>query len=401
MGQMRESALSHRDKTGQEQQDLIRSVQEREHKRNRVPTSNVQATAAAGSATTYAEQRPWLERTRWEITYRNRDRGLHRCLIQTPYLGSYRRPDAPPYLLASAARVPGLFADIVSPYEDEMKINEILNAVDVVMDRCEETVHRTSRNLLCWLKSNHPHISYSKPFTLVKHASSTVKYRSLLKKAVAFCFRVYRMDAKQRERLIGVRFNKKLCRFLDAIWHHKDLAHDFLAAERVAEMDEEAGEDEMRVEYEDMDLNENVYGDLVTGDDDDDDDDDEDDSDLYNTSEDDSDDDDAYMSTEDDHHQPSKSATSPGKAESLASLAELVFGLSLALCTERLTDGQPSSTVLVYFSGILAFSEATNSFQNARSYTPYLSGFIYIQRLLFLERALPLRPYTFLSTIQK
>ncbi|KAJ9414771.1 hypothetical protein QL093DRAFT_2212015 [Fusarium oxysporum] len=66
--QMRESALSYRDKTGQEQQDLIRSVQEREHKRNRVPTAHVQTTAAVGSATTYAEQRPWLERTRWEIT---------------------------------------------------------------------------------------------------------------------------------------------------------------------------------------------------------------------------------------------------------------------------------------------------------------------------------------------
>jgi hypothetical protein len=135
-----------------------------------------------------------------------------------------------------------------------------------------------------------------------------------------------------------VRFNKKLCYFLDAIWHYKDLAYDFLAAERVAKMDKEASEDEMRVEYEDMDLNENVYGDFVTGDDDDDDDDNENDSDLYNTSEDDSDDDDAYMSTEDDYYQPSKSATSPGKAESLASLAELVFGLSLALCTERLID---------------------------------------------------------------
>ncbi|KAI7763202.1 hypothetical protein LZL87_014075 [Fusarium oxysporum] len=245
VGQMRESALSLRDKNGQEQQDLIRSVQEREHERNRVPTASVQTTAAAGSATT-------------------------------------------------------LFADIVSPHEDEMKIIGILNAVDVIMDRCEETVRSTSRNLLCWLKSNHPNISYSKPFTLVKHASSTTKYRSLLKKALAFCFQAYRMDAKQRERLIGVRFNKKLYRFLDAIWHHKDLAHDSLVAGRIAEVEqlhEEAGDDEMHVAYEDMDINENAYGDLMNGEDDDDDDDDGDDNnndDLYNTTEDDSDDD-VYM----------------------------------------------------------------------------------------------------------
>lgn len=37
-------------------------------------------------------------------------------------------------------------------------------------------------------------------------------------------------------------------------------------------------------------------------------------------------------------------------------LMELLLGLSLALCTEHLTDGQPNSTVLVYFSGILGFS---------------------------------------------
>ncbi|KAH8660995.1 hypothetical protein BGZ61DRAFT_593815 [Ilyonectria robusta] len=37
-------------------------------------------------------------------------------------------------------------------------------------------------------------------------------------------------------------------------------------------------------------------------------------------------------------------------------LVERLFGLSLALCTEPLLDGQPSSTILVYFSGILAFS---------------------------------------------
>ncbi|KAH6950300.1 hypothetical protein BKA56DRAFT_506560, partial [Ilyonectria sp. MPI-CAGE-AT-0026] len=167
--------------------DLIRSVQEREYQRNHGPAADMQ-TSAAGSATMYAEQQPWLERMRWEITYRNRDRSLHRCLIQTPYLSFYGRPDVPPYLLASAARVTGLSTDLVSPCEDEIKIDGILKAVDVVMDRYEETVHRTSCNLLCWLKSNHPHIPYSKLFILVKYALSTTRYCLLLKKVLAFCF---------------------------------------------------------------------------------------------------------------------------------------------------------------------------------------------------------------------
>jgi hypothetical protein len=180
----------------------------------------------------------------------NRDRSLHRCLIQTPYLNFYGRPNAPPYLLASTARLPGLSTDLVSPREDEIKVDAILKVVDVVMDRCEETVHKTSRNLLCWLKSNHPYMSNPKPFTLVKHVSSTTRYRLLLKKALAFCFRVYRMDSKQRERLVGVHFNKKLERFLNAIWHHEDLANVPLVTEDVAQVEEraeEAGGDEINL----------------------------------------------------------------------------------------------------------------------------------------------------------
>ncbi|KAM5520418.1 hypothetical protein FOXYSP1_14308 [Fusarium oxysporum f. sp. phaseoli] len=42
-------------------------------------------------------------------------------------------------------------------------------------------------------------------------------------------------------------------------------------------------------------------------------------------------------------------------------------------------------------AGILGFSPGLNTFLPARSYTSYLSGLIYIQRLIFLEYALPLR----------
>ncbi|KAM0293750.1 hypothetical protein ACHAPM_011491 [Fusarium culmorum] len=407
-GNIRGLVLSGRDRIGDGQQDLINSVKAREYQRNHRLVDGyglaggTQATAA-GSTTTYAQQRPWLERTRWETTYKNRDRSLLRSLIQTPYLQLYRRPDAPPYLLASAARIPGLSVDLTSPREDEVRIDGILKVVDVVMDRCEETVHGTSRNLLCWLKSNHPHVPYSKPFTLVKHASSTTRYRLLLKKALAFCFWAYRMDAKQRERLVGVRFNKKLDGFLNAIWHHEDLANSPLIALRAHPI-EDAGQAqqqaeemaEMRIEYEDMDIDGSAYEDLGTADDDSEEE-EVDDSELSSTSDDDAGDDGGHaFRLIYDKNEEGDLADGLEQGVPLTTLAELVFGLSLALCTEKLTDGQPSSTVLVYFSGILAFSEVTNSFLNARAYTPYLSGLIYIQRLLFLERALPLRPYGFL-----
>jgi hypothetical protein len=71
-------------------------------------------------------------------------------------------------------------------------------------------------------------------------------------------------------------------------------------------------------------------------------------------------------------------------------LLELVFQLSITFSTEEFVDSQPSSSLLVYFSGILGFSPDARSFLPAKRYTPHLSALVYIQRLLFLEYALPL-----------
>lgn len=60
---------------------------------------------------------------------------------------------------------------------------------------------------------------------------------------------------------------------------------------------------------------------------------------------------------------------------------------------EPVADGEPSSTLLLRFSGILGFSADCRSFLLARQYCPQLFPLIYIQRLLFLERALPVRAY--------
>ncbi|EXK23964.1 hypothetical protein FOMG_19291, partial [Fusarium oxysporum f. sp. melonis 26406] len=57
--------------------------------------------------------------------------------------------------------------------------------------------------------------------------------------------------------------------------------------------------------------------------------------------------------------------------------------------------------LLVFFSGILGFSSSSGTFLPAKSYTPYLSGLLYIQRLLFLEMALPLREYPTLELSQR
>jgi hypothetical protein len=72
---------------------------------------------------------------------------------------------------------------------------------------------------------------------------------------------------------------------------------------------------------------------------------------------------------------------------------ELLFQLSMTLSKQEFLDGDAGSTLLVYFSGILGFSSDFQHFMLARQFCPSLSGLIYVQRLLFLEYALPLFGY--------
>ncbi|ENH74229.1 hypothetical protein FOC1_g10001869, partial [Fusarium oxysporum f. sp. cubense race 1] len=53
---------------------------------------------------------------------------------------------------------------MISSADDESRIAALIAAVDVVMDRCEQTARTTSRSLLCWLRSVRPHVCYIKPF---------------------------------------------------------------------------------------------------------------------------------------------------------------------------------------------------------------------------------------------
>lgn len=142
------------------------------------------------------------------------------------------------------------------------------------------------------------------------------------------------MGSKQRERFIGVHFNKKLKRFLNAIWHHEDLASLPLVTDDVAQVEEqteEANGDKMGVEFEDMDMDENIYGDFNKGDDDDNDD---DESDVQSTINGDSDDN-VYIPSDDNENGVGYFVDSPERVEVFGSLTGRVLLMS------------PSTTILV------------------------------------------------------
>ncbi|KNB06134.1 hypothetical protein FOXG_19577 [Fusarium oxysporum f. sp. lycopersici 4287] len=110
---------------------------------------------------------------------------------------------------------------MISSADDERKITALLAAVDMLMDRCEQTARTTSRSLLCWLRSVRPHGCYAKPFTFVGKAASRRKYIRVLKRFVALVFRAYRLPADIRQRRAGIRFKKSQLRLISTLWNHE------------------------------------------------------------------------------------------------------------------------------------------------------------------------------------
>ncbi|KAK2684635.1 hypothetical protein QWA68_016794 [Fusarium oxysporum] len=365
----------------------LASIKEQERLSNSgkdIPThteSGGMRTNSQGDLLRFEEQTPWIERTGWDKTYHGKSRDVLAALAAS----SFSR-GAGPHLLGRQG-TDGLHEDIFSTMEDERKIAAVLEALDVLLDRCEETARKTSRSIICWLRSTHALACYPKPFILVHHPSSRRKYRVLFKRCLLLIFRSYRMDPDTRDRLTGIRFKRKQFRFLEAIWNHESLS-DLDAQSPRTRLSLPGTEEDSLGGFTQRRLSHNYSEDEREEDEEEN---------VTESSEEDCE----YWSDESQVVRHTGNEEPRGDEQVSQELIELLFGLSLSLCTEQVTDGPPSSTLLVFFSGILGFSSSSETFLPAKSYTPYLSGLLYIQRLLFLEMALPLRDYPTLELSQR
>ncbi|EXL52797.1 hypothetical protein FOCG_08558 [Fusarium oxysporum f. sp. radicis-lycopersici 26381] len=347
----------------------------------------------------FSDLRPWLERTGWERTFGGIDRELLKNLTTAPSPVTSHRGLI---LKESSNRSSDVYSDewMISSADDERKITALLAAVDMLMDRCEQTARTTSRSLLCWLRSVRPHGCYAKPFTFVGKAASRRKYIRVLKRFVALVFRAYRLPADIRQRRAGIRFKKSQLRLISALWNHEAWTqHDALTEQLWRSMKLSDGADvEVDCDVESTD-----------GEDDCEDGDDSDDQSSVmraDDSETDDMDDEDEESEEEDHN---RNEDQSGKTNAMRNsgggkfppwikeVLEFLFGLIMAFCTEEVMDGRPDSTLLVYYSGVLGFSADLTGFLPARSYTSNLAALIYIQRLLFLEYAVPMQDYPHLG----
>ncbi|KAH8660996.1 hypothetical protein BGZ61DRAFT_369788 [Ilyonectria robusta] len=195
------------------------SVHEREAVRHAAAGNEQHGISASQMASnpaklTYTEQSCGIKRTGWDKTYRDKSRQALLAITQMPYdypSGSSRR-----HMLCGRGQ-DGFEEDLVSPPEDEERIARIVSQVDALMDRCEETAEKTSRNLRCWLRSTRPRSAYAKPFELVQLPSTRKSYRRLWKRVLVLVLRAYRLDPDTRDKVIGIRLKKRIYGFVQLI----------------------------------------------------------------------------------------------------------------------------------------------------------------------------------------
>ena len=365
----------------------------------------------------FASTSLWLERTQWPTTYKNVRRDILQAMTRLPVRTKVSSVGTDNVLGQ------GPFEgdpDITISRKDEGKISCFLSAIDIMLDRCELTAQNTSRVLLCWLASSRLDIYQAKPFTLKVEKNTRKRYRLLWKRFIAFTLRACLLPDATRERELKIRLTTEIASQVRHLWEHRAWQHiDMTRADwpKMRRRDHESNECK-RYSYGDIDIDnlnhdENLHsGDIssLSG---------EEFSNDYETSEDDEryfeesereanlDD---WMSDIGNRDTPDVSLSyrdlgdefsCEAAVESAEEFLELLFKLSLSLSMEDFKDGQPGSALLIYFSGILGFSSDCQRFQLAREYCPSLSGLLWVQRLLFLEYALPLHSYPTLGVQQR
>ncbi|KAK1659805.1 hypothetical protein BDP55DRAFT_562297, partial [Colletotrichum godetiae] len=282
--------------------------------------------------------------------------------------------------------------DIVGPADDEAKIAALCHTTYNTINRCEETARTSSRYALCWLRSVHPSNCYPKPFTLVSKKNTRKRYISVLQRFVSLIFRVYRLSTDLRRDAAGVSLTEEHWVVCGKVWNHPSLN---MATPQRGEWEslntgipadcacEDMGEVSDRDGWEEDDSDLDDQQSLASSSDDE--------GSQFDDPEesfcDDSSQNECDTSTNTQF--PKRPEAEGVEAAGAGSLDELLFELIMLFCTQESQDGDPSQTLLVYFSGILGFTKDFQSFQPPRNYTSHLATLIYIQRLLFLEYAVP------------
>jgi hypothetical protein len=362
----------------------------------------------------------WMRRTKWAETYRDVDRRLLLKLRQVPaedgyklYLGRY-----------------GL-EEVYSSECRERQLAAVDRAVDRFFSRCEDTIRHTDHSVLCLLRGQIVGRPYKAPFDIPARRSTIVKYRRIWKSMLFLGLRLFQVEPQLRHeflRFTPSRAQSEACQELlaalqsmvadpasksyeNSTFSHAEIASRVVAAEQGTGFTRCPRDSELRLILPDSQVeDEESHMDLCIIDESSRDgatdapDDEEASDEIYSAS-----------SIERRSRYTELEAGDEASPSSPAALATLptffqsgelvpsdeggffapddlddaIGKFSYHLCTEEFDDGLPSSTAIVYFSGVLGFTPDGSIFERPGKYTPKLSAMIYCIRLCVLERMLP------------
>ena len=332
----------------------------------------------------------WMRRTRWAETYKGLDRKVLWGLTVPPSSMGQR-------LIIGHDGA----AEVVSSAEDERKLGIIGRAVSRFLNRCEQTARHTDHSIRCWLRSQIPGQPNKAAFQLPSRQATIQRYNLLWTRLIIFCVRLYRLE-QTAGRSLGISLSVEQRRIISSIWlspsldklsSHSDSSQGLGACSSRSREGELLGAGNTKPQPCRESSNVASASDYSS---------DEEAESRWES--------DSEFSCEDqatvEKERSSNDTTDDGTVGLLVhswnvetdpvaehddeeELADLTGSLSKFLCTEEFVDGRSSSTIIVFYSGILGFTSARLGFERARTYTSKLSALIYCIRLCLLEATLP------------
>ncbi|KAK5109833.1 hypothetical protein LTR85_002038 [Meristemomyces frigidus] len=343
----------------------------------------------------------WMRRTGWAQTFANADRSMLLVLAEGPAADGYRLEL-------------GRHGDKVlwSSAQDERALAVAGRAVDQFLDRCEDTARHTDQSIRCWLRGQTLGQPYKAPFELPGRKATRSRYRSLCKRFVFFVLRLSRLGCAVQADILSMQLSQEQWTVVGGLWTLlQSQGEDARLGGKGARQDSlplhyESGPRSPNVDLSAVVVDrirqgprprrpyrhpqgvENSSCDPV------------DDISILGVSDSDGDD---WTSTRSDATDSSGGDAGDSDSEALCpdkdglaaaagpndALADQIGKMLVHFCTEEFVDGRLSSTMWVYFSGVLGITHLGTTFERPRNYTSKISALVYCIRLCLLETALP------------
>jgi hypothetical protein len=128
----------------------------------------------------------WLQFTQWPAQFA----GLPLDVIATSAVQPGKKPPKTEFVLGNWDGEPW-----VSPLADEVKLQQLVQLLDPMFDRCNDTLASTPRVLRRWIHTNTLNGYWKRPFQLLGRPSTQRRYRALWKQFFCFVFRVWTTDS--------------------------------------------------------------------------------------------------------------------------------------------------------------------------------------------------------------